>query len=371
MSMNMSVNRALSCMVGLACAVIPSGSRAAEDNAATKKLREAEARVTKAENELKAAKEEYDRLSKVGTEEDPDDKPTMGEPEKDEKAITRISQYLTEEKKVKFQVRQSVRDSLKTANPATFSFTRTKDGKDVRSADLGVSFEQDICETDFAWGLLGEYHHLTKSRTKTDDRGVDSLFLGGSLDWNAFFIGEETQRIRGTLAYKRDKIYTGEGLITDVSLYPALPQYCIGNEFTLIPRVVTAVVEPVFGLQYEEGNGAKGFRDGDRISAKASLNLGLILLPEHLGNRLTLDNKLTFWEHFDTSGDYGRYDEQQWFLNSTLTYWFDTRSSKNKTDILQPDEQHIGLSAGLKWGDNPEEGQQDTDTMTLGISVKY
>ena len=298
-----------------------------------------------------------------------------------EVAVTQASDYL-EQRGLK--VRRSVKDKAQGTLPASFQFTRTQDGKDSRSADVGASIEGDVPWElgvgQMSWGLFAEYHHLTETKAvqngviKGLGNGKDSLLLGGSMDWvTRSDHADEAHWFRSTLAYKRDKIVSGEGVLTDLSWYPYFPKSGIGNQwgYKQTDGWIAGRIEPFLGLQYEEGNGAKGFRDGDRVSVRAGFNLGLKLLPAYLGNRLTLDSKLMFWDHLDTEGVYSGYDDEQWHLASALTYWFYTPGKASTAEMLAEEDQHLGISAGYTWGDNPEEGQLDADMFTFGLAVKY
>ncbi len=345
-------------------------------------LREAIARVRKLEDELKVAKQKV-RVLSGETQSEPG-------PEKSERLIDRIGQAVTvpdnrsrdisqgisENPVSALKIRQSVKDPSKAALPATFQLT-SKEGKSIKSIDLGIAYERDFDmaagQPNLSWGILGEYHYLTKSETSPN--GVNTMLLGGSLDWYPSTTVEgDAQNIRATLAYKRDRIVSGKGVIGDVSWFPNFPDLNIGDAYfgnDITRGVIEANFRPYIGLQYEEGNGASGFRDGDRTSVRAGVSLGLTILPAYLGNRLTLDNKLSYWEHLDSSGVYSSYDSEQWYLTSKLTYWFYTPKKGNIGDILSPDEQHVGLSLGYNWGDNPEEGKLDMNMITLGLAVKY
>jgi len=345
------------------------------------KLTAAQERVAKLTAELKAAKDEVKRLSGETGKDKRKSEAVIDKInealESPRKKTAEISQELSEDPASALKIRQSVKDSTKAALPALLQLTRTKDGKDSKLIDLGIAYERDFDTKadgpNASWGLFGEYHHLTKSTAKPV--GVDSLLLGGTLDWYpATGLGKPGQDIRGSLAYKRDKIVSGEGLISDVTWYPNAPAYGIGDAnfgMDATHGLLEANLRPFVGIQYEEGNGAKGFRDGDRVSMRAGLFLNMALLPAYMGNRLTLENKLSFWDHLDTEGVYSTYDSGQWYLSSKLTYWFYTPKKDNVGKILSQDEQHLGLSLGYDWGDNPEEGKLNTDMTTLGLSIKY
>ncbi len=298
-----------------------------------------------------------------------------------EVAITRASEFL---EKRGLKVRRSVKDKAQGALPATFQFTRTPNAKDSRAADVGVSIEGDVPWDlrigQMSWGLFAEYHHLSETKVIQDGvvkglaNGKDSLLLGGSADLvTRAAHADDAHLFRSTLAYKRDKIVSGEGLLTDLSWLPYFPNHGIGNHwgYEQTNGWIEGRIEPFVGLQYEEGNGAKGFRDGTRFSARAGFNLGLRLLPAYLGNRLTLDSKLMFWDHLDTKGVYSSYDDEQWYLASSLTYWFYTPGKASTSEKLAEEDQHLGISVGYTWGDNPEEGQLDADILTFGLSIKY
>ncbi|MGC4017242.1 MAG: hypothetical protein QM755_22420 [Luteolibacter sp.] len=344
------------------------------------KLKEAIDRVKRLKQELKAANEDVRRISEEGSgkkhSEIAIDK-VAAALATGKKQTAELSQNISENPASALRIRQSVKDPTKAALPAMLQLTRTKTGKDSKLVDLGIAYEQDFDtsanEPNASWSLLGEYHHLTQSKALPN--GVDTLLLGGSLDWYpATGENEPGQDIRATLAYKRDRIVSGEGLISDVSWYPNFPGCSIGDANfgnAETHGLMEANLRPYVGLQFEEGNGATGFRDGDRVSLRAGLSLNVTLLPVYLGNRLTWENKLSFWDHLDTSGVYSTYDSGQWYLSSKLTYWFYTPKKGNASDILTQDEQHLGLSFGYNWGDNPEEGKLNTDMATFGLAVKY
>ena len=270
-------------------------------------------------------------------------------------------------------IRKSVKDKAQSALPALFQYSHPGKGSDSWSSDIGAMFDFDLYRTQ-AFGVganvFGEYHY-------NDAAGKlkDSVLAGGALDW--LFGGDlDAQFFRTSLAYKADNLVAGQGVLADVLYYPYFPNLGIGN---FSGRKATGGLfegrlTPFIGFQWEETDGASAkFVSGDRFSFRAGLGFEGNIAPRYLSNRLVLAANFSYWNHLDASGAQSLYDESQWYVETALTYWFNTPSDPDvvKLGKLSKDDQHFGLTAKYTWGDNPDEGEFDADIFTLGLSVKF
>lgn len=319
--------------------------------------------------ELEAAKEEVDAAIAAHLKKKyPRNPPTGTSPLV---ASDVAAQSLTKAMKaVDLKIRRSVKDSKTAELPALFQFTHPGSGTDSWMVDAGASIERDIAD-GIGFGAFGEYHY-------NDALGKlkDSVLTGASLDLvlrNHPHDENElpnTVLFRGTLSYKRDNLVSGEGLLTDLTLFPQVRELFLDKSFGAEETNgwFEGRIVPFVGGQYEEGNGAKNFSSGNRISLRAGVGLTVSLAPRYFGNRLTVESNFIYWNHFETSGGMEKYDESQWYWVTAVTYWFDT---PGKSGVLTKADQHFGVSVGYTRGDNPDEGEFDADLLTVGFSVKF
>jgi len=260
------------------------------------------------------------------------------------------------------KIAQSLTDKNKIALPALFQYVHPAHGGDSAQIDIALSLSHDI--GSLAAGFTSEYHYNNAS-TKLQD----SLALGGKLD--AVF-GPNTrdgQLVRGAVAYKRDNLVSGDGVIADLVWFVAIPGWHIGDFYWEWGNFLVGRVEPFVGLQEEFGNGAKAFKDGNRVSSRVGISLKASLFPDYLANRLDLDISESYWRHMQTSGGFDLYEKNQAYSVASLTYWLNTGS--DSSGKLSDKEKHFGVSAKYTYGDNPSTSQFDADMWTFGLSILF
>jgi hypothetical protein len=265
-------------------------------------------------------------------------------------------------------VAQSLTDKNKNTLPALFQYAHPSDGDDSAQIDVALSVSHDI---DNPWrlplsaGLTSEYHY-NNAPTKLQD----SLALGGKLDAVLGPNTEYGQLVRGWVAYKRDTVASGEGLLADMLWFVAIPGLHIGGFQWKWGSFFLGRIEPFLGLEAETGSGASStFRDGNRFSSRAGVSLKAALFPDFLANRLELDISESYWRNISTSGGFDLYSRDQSYFVACVTYWLNTGS--DPSGKLQDEEKHFGISAKYAYGDNPSTSQFDADLWTFGLSILF
>lgn len=332
-----------------------SGFAATTDSPLAQKIRERDALQKK----LKEVEKEIDTLSGSPSEAAPGSDETKGIP-------ARVADTLRD---WDVRVRRAVKDNKQgTQLPALFQYSHPASGPDGWLADVGVSTTRDL-GGDFAAGIYGEFHYNNAEKQRKD-----SVLAGATLDWVP---GDETAErayfFRGTVGFKRDNLVAGDGVLSDVTYYPYLPRYYIGNEWggEATREMLTLRINPYFGPQFEFGNGAAGFKDGNRFALRAGITATANLLPRYLGNRLNLESSFGYWENLADSGAFRKYNERQFYVVNALTYWLNTPKANNTTGRLSDDEKHFGITLQYSNGDSPDEGSFDVNLFTAGFSVRF
>jgi hypothetical protein len=261
-------------------------------------------------------------------------------------------------------VRRSVKDQNRANLPALLQWTRDGNAGESWLSDVGVSTQHDLGE-NLMWGAFGEYHY-----NNAVGGLKDTLLAGGSIDFlpsgDTF---ETAQYFRLNAAFKRDNLVAGEGVVTELLYFPYVPAMKIGNVWG--NEFFCGQISPVIGIQYESGNGAVGFGSGHRVTARAGIGFTGSILPDYLGNRLTIDSQLLYWHHLDNQGSFAAYGQDQFYWVNSLTYWLNTPSKKTDGLNLHPDDHHFGITLGYSYGDNPDEGDFNADLLTVGLSVRF
>ncbi|GAA5134885.1 hypothetical protein GCM10023213_07210 [Prosthecobacter algae] len=263
------------------------------------------------------------------------------------------------------KVAENLKDKNKVNLPATFNYSMPAGGEDTWAVDGGISVNRDL-GSDFMYGAWADYHYNEAAANLKD-----TFQAGLSLDW---IIGnesaEETHYFRSTFGFKRDNKIGGEGIGADLNYIPYFPEIWIGRELDL--KLMKVMLAPIVGAQMATGNGAQGFADGERYSVRVGLGISASILPDMLGNRLTVDSQIVYWNNVSRSGAFDIYDREQWSWTTGLTYWLFTPDIKRaRNTILDQRDQHFGITAKYTRGDNPDEGFIGSDLMTLGFAVRF
>jgi hypothetical protein len=277
-----------------------------------------------------------------------------------------LLQKFAEEYNVK--IAQSLTDKNKNTLPAMFQYVHPDNGNDSAQIDIALSVSHDVenpWRIPISAGLTSEYHYNNAAR-----KLQDSLALGGKIDAVLGPNTEYGQLVRGSIAYKRDNLVSGEGVLADLIWFVSIPGLHLGGFQWNWGNFLTGRIEPFLGLQDESGNGASTtFKDGNRFSLRAGISLKASLFPSYLANRLDLDISESYWRHLTTSGGFNLYSKDQAYFVESVTYWLNTGSDPNGR--LQDNEKHFGISANYTYGDNPSTSQFDADTWTFGLSVLF
>lgn len=264
------------------------------------------------------------------------------------------------------KVRRSVRDVNQVALPALFQWSRDGELGESWLVDAGVSMMSDLSwSEDLTYGAFGEYHYNSMT-----GKLKDSLIAGGSLDWMPSGDSYDTTHFfRLNAAFKNDNLISGEGTLSELLYFPYNERLKMGTVWG--NALFRGQFSPVVGIQYETGNGADGFGSGHRVSGKAGLGFAGNIFPNVFGNRLTLDTQLVYWNHFNANGSFGSYRAEQWYWVSSLSYWLNTPSKKSSENELHPKDHHFGITLGYTHGDSPDEGEFNSDLLTLGFAVRF
>jgi hypothetical protein len=268
------------------------------------------------------------------------------------------------------KVTRSLTDKNTSTLPALFQYVHPENGNDSAQIDMAISLSHDIpmrlpWSLPLSAGLTSEYHY-----NNAPMKLQDSLAIGGKLDAVFGPDTESGQLVRGSVAYKRDNLVSGEGVLADLTWFVAIPGLSIGDFFFKFPPFLEGRIEPFLALQEESGNGAsKAFKDGDRFSGRAGVSLKANLFPDYFANRLSLDSSVIYWRHFVTSGGFDLYARDQGYFVESLTYWLNTGS--DPSGKLQDKEKHFGISVSYAYGDNPTTSQFDADTWTFGLAILF
>lgn len=289
-----------------------------------------------------------------------------GKPPPPEKPPKNVLQKFAEEYNLK--IAQSLTDKNKNTLPALFQYIHPAEGADSAQIDMALSLSHDIenpWKVPLSAGATAEYHY-NNAATKLQD----SLALGGKLDAVFGPNTEYGQLVRGAVAYKRDNLVSGEGVLADLMWFVSIPGWHIGDFQWQWGNFLIGRIEPVLGLQEEAGNGASAaFKSGNRFSARAGISLKASLFPDYLANRLDLDISESYWRHISTTGVFDFYSRDQSYFVGSLTYWLNTGS--DPSGKLQDKEKHFGVSAKYTYGDNPSTSQFDADMWTFGLSILF
>jgi len=268
------------------------------------------------------------------------------------------------------KIAQSLTDKNKNTLPALFQYVHPANGKDNAQIDIAVSLSHDIFE-DNSWrlplsaGFTSEYHY-NSAATKLQY----SFALGGKLDAVFGSNTEFGQLVRGSAAYKRDNLVSGEGVLADLIWFISILQWHVGDFQWKWGGFLLGRIEPFLALQDEAGNGASSnFKDGNRFSARAGISLKASLFPDDLGNRLDLDTSVSYWRHVSTSGGFDLYSRDQTYFAESLTYWLNTGTDPRGK--LEDKEKHFGISVKYAYGDNPSTSQFNADTWTFGLAILF
>jgi hypothetical protein len=284
-----------------------------------------------------------------------------GKPPPPENPPKNVLQQFAEEYNLK--IAQSLTDKNKNTLPALFQYVHPAHGGDSAQIDMALSLSHDI--DSLSAGFTSEYHY-NNAATKLQD----SLALGGKLDAVLGPNTEYGQLVRGSVAYKRDNLVSGDGVLADLMWFVSIPGWHVGDFYWQWGNFLTGRIEPVLGLQDEAGNGASAaFKNGNRFSARAGISLKASLFPSYLANRLDLDISESYWRHISTSGGFDLYSRDQSYFVGSLTYWLNTGT--DPSGKLQDKEKHFGISAKYTYGDNPSTSQFDADMWTFGLSILF
>jgi hypothetical protein len=283
-----------------------------------------------------------------------------------EKSPTNVLQDFASEYNLK--IAQSLTDKNKIALPALFQYVHPAKGGDGAQIDIALSLSHDINNPGripLSAGFISEYHY-NNAPTKLQD----ALAVGGKLDAVLGPNTEYGQLVRGSVAYKRDNLVSGDGVVADLIWFVSIPQWHVGDFYWKWGNLLVGRVEPFVGLQEEFGNGASmAFKNGNRFSSRVGISLKASLFPDYLANRLDLDISESYWRHMITSGGFDLYSSNQAYFVAALTYWLNTGSDSGGK--LQDKEKHFGISAKYTYGDNPSTSQFDADMWTFGLSVLF
>jgi hypothetical protein len=257
------------------------------------------------------------------------------------------------------KLRQTLKDPSLADLPAKLAYSHPDHGSDTIAIDTGVALNlfkafnvsHEIRQTT-KLDLFAEYHKSNSTTSPAD------TFLGGvQFKRNLGRFDNWGNWLGGDASFKRDDLISGRGLFAEIFYYPYHDALGISRAQTLGP--IEYSINPNVGLQLETGNGASvKFTSGDRISAKAALNLTLAFpVPNEGDRRLEWSNTINLWHHLSTTGGFDRYDRDQQFFQSSVNLYLDQAKQ-------------VALGLDYTSGDNLTSNQFDVHTWALSFKAK-
>jgi hypothetical protein len=260
----------------------------------------------------------------------------------------------------RFAVRQSVYDVEQMGLPALFEYSLPGVGDDSWIADVGASFRLWNFGEGHELQLRGEYHYNVEA-------AVDTTLSGLAYAWhfaeNCF---GECHLIKASVDFRQDGVLGAEGWVANIIYNPCMNltkgPLSFGNWFDL-------TFKPYIGAEVESLSGEGPNADAGRVSLKAGANLVAQIMPKYFGNRFELCGRALYWNHLDRQDAYSGYDQNQLWLICELDYWLN--ADRDGDGWLTDQEKVFGVTVRYSNGDNPVEGKQNIDLLTVGLAVKF